>query len=328
MERQPARAMRVLIVHNQPVLPDDHPHADSDHEIVDNAHDVGGHLSKAGIDARQLAVGRDPEQLITALRAAEPDVVFNLFEGLADQYNTESHVAGILDWLGIPYTGSPYHTLCIARSKPLTKHLLRGADLPTPPFFVVEDLPIPDCRLKWPVIVKPAEQDASVGLDQGSVVTGMAGLKDRVEFLLDEFGAPVLVEEFIPGREFNVGVIEAPDVQVLPPSEIVFLDQAEDYWPIVTYDAKWKPGSRDYEATPPRYPATVSARLNERLGRLACQAFRLLGCRDYARIDFRVRPSGQAYILEVNPNPDFNPIAGLSGGLTSAGLTHAQFTVD
>jgi D-alanine-D-alanine ligase len=178
------------------------------------------------------------------------------------------------------------------------------------------------------VIVKPAEQDASVGLDQGSVVTSLEQLRERVEFLLEEFGAPVLVEEFIAGREFNVGVIETPELRVLPPSEIVFLDQAGDFWPLVTYDAKWKPGSRDYEATPARYPATVSPRLSERLSRLACQAFRLLGCRDYARIDFRLRPSGQAYILEVNPNPDFSPVAGLSGGLTSAGLTHAQFTVD
>src|SRR5262245_27457155 len=115
--------MRVLIVYNQPVLPLDHPHADSDHEIVDTAKAVAGHLVAAGFDARELAVGRDPEHLLSALRSERPDVVFNLFEGLADQYNTESHVAGILDWLGIPYTGSPYHTLCIARNKPLTKHL-------------------------------------------------------------------------------------------------------------------------------------------------------------------------------------------------------------
>jgi D-alanine-D-alanine ligase len=100
------------------------------------------------------------------------------------------------------------------------------------------------------------------------------------------------------------------------------------YWPIVTYDAKWKPGSRDYEATPPRYPAEVNARLAERLGALARQAFRLLGCRDYARVDFRVRPGGKPYILEVNPNPDFQPTAGLTGGLKSAGLSHEQFTLD
>src|SRR5262249_55416555 len=100
------------------------------------------------------------------------------------------------------------------------------------------------------------------------------------------------------------------------------------YWPIVTYDAKWKPGSRDYEATPARYPAEVSPDLAERLGGLAQQAFRLLGCRDYARVDFRVTAAGKPYLLEADPNPDFNPPAGLAGGLGSAGLTHAHFTVD
>jgi D-alanine-D-alanine ligase len=96
----------------------------------------------------------------------------------------------------------------------------------------------------------------------------------------------------------------------------------------VTYDAKWKPGSRDYEMTPPRYPAQVEPVLAERLQEVASKAFHLLGCRDYARFDFRVTPEGHPYLLEVNPNPDFSPTAGLSGGLMSAGLTHAQFTVD
>jgi D-alanine-D-alanine ligase len=136
-----------------------------------------------------------------------------------------------------------------------------------------------------------------------------------------------MVEQFIRGREFNLGLIEAPDLRVLPPSEIVFVDQGPDYWPIVTYDAKWKPGTRDYEATPACYPAVVSPRLAEKLGDLAKRTFRLLGCRDYARFDFRMRGS-RPYILEVNPNPCFSPDAGLAGGLQSAGITHAQFTVE
>jgi D-alanine-D-alanine ligase len=210
----------------------------------------------------------------------------------------------------------------------LTKHLFQGAGLPTPRFFAVEGGPAPDCRLEWPVIVKPATQDASVGLDQGSVVTDQERLRERVGALLHTYGPPVLVEEFIRGRELNVALIEAPDLRILPISEVLFVDEDPAYWPIVTYDAKWKPGSRDYEATPARYPAEVQPELAERLAALAQQAFRLLGCRDYARVDFRVRPSGKPYLLEVNPNPDFNPTAGLAGGLGSAGLTHAQFTVD
>jgi D-alanine-D-alanine ligase len=192
---------------------------------------------------------------------------------------------------------------------------------------VAEESPVEECPLDWPVIVKPATQDASVGLDQGSVVTDLDRLNERVAYLLETYGPPVLVEEFIRGREFNVGLIEAPDLRVLPVSEILFVEKDPDFWPIVTYDAKWKPGTRDYEATPPAYPARVTPRLREKLETLARQAFRLLGCRDYARVDFRVRGS-KPYILEVNPNPDFSPTAGLSGGLGSAGISHAQFTVE
>ena len=322
------RSIRVVILYNEPVLPDDHPDVDSEYEVLETVDAVAGHLADAGLEVARLGVGYDVSELVKGLRSLKPDVVFNLFEGLGDQGGTEAYVAGVLDWMGVPFTGCPFQTLSLARSKHLTKHLLRGARLPTPEFVVLDGLPVPDCPIPWPVIVKPAQQDASVGLDQGSVVTDQGLLERRAALLLERYGPPVLVEQFIRGRELNVGLIEAPDLRVLPASEVLFLDQDPGYWPIVTYDAKWKPGSRDYEATPPCYPAEVSRGLARRLGALARRAFSLLGCRDYSRVDFRVSPAGKPYILEVNPNPDFSPTAGLAGGLASAGVTHAQFTVD
>ncbi len=336
--------LRVVVLHNQPVLPEDHADADSEHEILSTTDFVQRVLTEAGHEVSTLGVGRDPAVLLDGLRDFRPDVVFNLFEGLADFGDSEAHVAGILEWLEIPYTGCPYRTLCLARRKHVTKHLLAGAGLPTAKFFIAEDVPIADCPLDWPVIVKPATQDASVGVDQGSVVTNLERLNERVAYLLDTYGSPVLIEEFIRGREFSVGLVECgtlaprvfseslrdsatPELHVLPVSEILFVEKDPDFWPIVTYDAKWKPGSRDYEATPPAYPARVAPRLRDKLQTLAKQAFRLLACRDYARVDFRVR-AGKLFILEVNPNPDFSPTAGLAGGLTSAGIAHDQFTVE
>jgi len=319
--------MRVLVLYNQPVLAPDHPDAASEHEVVAIAETVSGFLRTAGFEVDQLGVDCDPEVLVNGIRAQQPDVVFNLFEGFANRTETEAVVGGLLDWLGIPYTGCPFHALAIARDKVLTKHLLKGAGLPTPGFFVVEDLPVPPCDLEWPVIVKPANQDAGVGLDQGSVVTDQDRLDARVAQLLRAYGPPVLVEQFIRGRELNVSLIECPELRVLPPSEIMFAKDDPDAWPIVTYDAKWKPDSRDFQATPGRYPAEVSPRLAEKLGDLAKSAFRLLGCRDYARVDFRVR-NGKPYILEVNPNPCFAPSSGMVRGLQSAGITHAEFTVE
>jgi D-alanine-D-alanine ligase len=322
---QPAR---VLILFNEPVLAADHPEAESEHEILDTVGIVEKTLTEAGFEVSRLGVGRDPAVLLSRLKKRRPDVVFNLFEGLADHGDTEAYVAGLLEWLDVPYTGCPFRTLSVARHKHVTKLLLQGAGLPTAPFFVVEDVPVTENALGWPVIVKPADQDASVGLDQGSVVTDQQKLSERVAYLLETYGGPVLVEQFIRGREFNVGVVEAPELRVLPVSEILFTDSSPDFWPIVTYDAKWKPGSRDYEATPPKYPAEVAPRLRVKLEKLAADAFRLLCCRDYARVDFRVSTTGKPYILEVNPNPDFSPTAGLAGGLISAGLTHEAFTVE
>jgi D-alanine-D-alanine ligase len=323
----PARA-RVLILYNEPVLGHAHPDAESEHEVLSTVAAVHEALDRADFAVDRLAAGRDPDALVAGIRRHRPDAVFNLFEGLADSGDTEAHAAGLLEWLGIPFTGSPSQALCLARNKALTKYLLQGAGLPTAQFFVVEDRPVPPCTIPWPVIVKPATHDASVGLDQGSVVTDQQRLDERVGVLLDSYGPPVLVEQFIAGREFNVAVVQTPELRTLSVSEIQFVHQDPQYWPIVTYDAKWKPGSRDYEATPPRYPAEVAPRLRQKLQALAMQAFRLLGCRDYARVDFRVRPPGKPCILEVNPNPDFHPQAGLAAGLASAGISYAQFAVE
>jgi D-alanine-D-alanine ligase len=322
------RQMRVLIVYNDPVLPSGHPDYESEYQILETVEVIEQHVAKAGFSFERLGINTNVHALLTYLEHHRPDVVFNLFEGTGTAGQTEAYLAGLLEWYGVPFTGSPFQTLALAGNKYLTKRLLQGAGLPTPEFFVVEELPVPECTLEWPVIVKPAQQDASVGLDQGSVVTDQERLNERVAWLLDMYGPAVLVEEFIPGRELNVALIETDDFHILPVGEVLFVDEDPNFWPIVTYDAKWTPGSRDYKSTPPRYPADVSPKLGKRLKSLAEKAFRLLGCRDYARVDFRVRPSGRPYILEVNPNPDLSTTAGLSGGLTSAGLTHAGFAVD
>jgi D-alanine-D-alanine ligase len=121
-------------------------------------------------------------------------------------------------------------------------------------------------------------------------------------------------------------LFEMPELRALVFWEVKFTDADPGFWPIITYDAKWKPGSRDFESTPMDYKPDISPRLRSKLERLGKKAFRLLGCRDFARVDFRVTPDDDPYILEMNPNPDFSPLAGLSDGLDSTGVTHAQLT--
>ncbi len=316
----------VLVLYNHPTLPLDHPDAESEHSVVEIAQQVGEIVAGAGYRVTFLGLKHDPTQLWSELKRRKPAVVYNLFEGNPDNTETEAYVAGLLQWKGIPFTGSPMHTLSLARAKHLTKQLLRGAGLPTADFFVVDRLPVIHCPLEWPVIVKPAQQDASVGLAQDSVCTNQDQLEARVQYIMETYGAPVLVEEFIDGREFNVALLELPKLQYLPPSEIVFPTDRPGYWPILTYDGKWKPGSPDYDKTPPKFPAEISQRLTERLGVIATEAYRLIGCRDYARVDFRVR-ANKPYILEVNPNPEISDEAGFAGCLGSAGMSYQEFIV-
>src|SRR4051794_4799426 len=120
------RSSRVLILFNEPTLPLDHRDADSEHEITETADHVATTLTAAGYKVSKLGASRDAAGLLTGIREARPDVVFNLFEGLPDWGDTEAFAVGLLEWLGLPYTGCPFQPLCLARHKPLTKHLLRG----------------------------------------------------------------------------------------------------------------------------------------------------------------------------------------------------------
>src|SRR5438552_4419101 len=178
------RAVRVLILYNHPVLSADHPDVESEREVLSTVEAVSAMLTEAGFTVSRLGADHDPHALLAGLCAERPDVVFNLFEGTGDDGNTEAYVAGLLEWLNLPFTGSPFQTLALARNKHLTKSLFRGAGLPTPDSFLVESLPVAESPLDWPVIVKPATQDASIGLDQGSVVTNQQRLEERVAFLL------------------------------------------------------------------------------------------------------------------------------------------------
>lgn len=315
----------VLLLYNEPLLPADHPDAESEHTIVGIAESLSSILRKHGFRTSLFGLGQDPTELWNALRSRQPDLIFNLFEGNLGNTDTESYVAGLLEWSGIPFTGSPYQALSVARSKELAKLLLKGSGLPTAPFFVVDRLPMPLCDLHWPVIAKPAHEDGSVGLDHGSVVTTQSALERRVAYLLEAYKAPVLVEEYIDGREFNVAVTEFGEVSCLPPGEILFLDRGPGRWPILTYGGKWHLGTDEFDLSPGDYPAKISPALSERLCELAADAYRLMGCRDYARVDFRVRDGNEAYILEVNPNPEISDSAGFARCLQSAGIAHADF---
>jgi D-alanine-D-alanine ligase len=141
---------RVLILYNEPVLPADHPDYVSEAEVLDNVEAVAAALAGAGYVVERLGIGHDPDGLLAHLRAHRPEAIFNLYEGAADRNVTETYVAGLMDWLGIPYTGCPHRTLFLAQNKHLTKYLLQGEGVPTAPFLVADSAPLPACALRFP----------------------------------------------------------------------------------------------------------------------------------------------------------------------------------
>jgi D-alanine-D-alanine ligase len=319
----------ILVLFNKPVLPPDHPEAESEYDILDTVADTVKILVAAGFDVRELGIDHNPRPLLDELWDHPPLAVFNLFEGLATQPGTEVSVASLLEWLNVPFTGCPSTAMVLGRDKIRTKHLLAAAGLPTPAYAVLESAPAPEWRGGWPAIVKPALQDASVGIDQGSVVTSQAEFAARVEHVLRGFGPPVLAEEFVGGREFLAHVVEdraGAGPIVLPVAEIAFTPDAPGLWPVYTFTAKWDEGSTEYKHAPVVAPIELPADLFGRVADIAVRAYRLLGCRDYARLDVRLDADGSVRVLEVNPNPYLNSLA-LVKGLEAVGRTHEDFVV-
>jgi D-alanine-D-alanine ligase len=322
---------RVLVLYNQPVLPADHPDAGSEHDILDTVDGTARTLAAAGFDAPRLAIGHDPQPLLDELKAHPPDAVFNLFEGLATQPATEVSVAALLEWLNVPFTGCPSAALALGRDKVRTKHLLAAAGIPTPAYQVIDPALGPAGRWAggWPAIVKPACQDASVGIDQASVVTTQKELDARVRHVVRKYGPPVLVEEFVFGREFHANLVEdgAGNLTLLPLAEIGFTGDRPGLWPVYTFTAKWHVDSDEYQHAPLLSPVAIPDDAFGRLRGIGEQAFRLLGCRDYARLDVRMTEAGGFAVLEVNPNPYLDSLA-LVNGLAAIGRTHEGLVVD
>jgi D-alanine-D-alanine ligase len=176
--------------------------------------------------------------------------------------------------------------------------------------------------LTYPLIVKPRFEDASLGITGESIVGSEKALLNRIRYIHDTYRQDALVEEFIDGRELNVAIVGNSHPEVLPISEILFNPALPH--PIVSYSGKWLEQSAEYNGTRPVCPASLRFREEFLIKDVALRAFKLLECRDYARIDIRFR-EGVPYILEVNANPDIAPEAGLARAAKAAGLSYPEF---
>lgn len=269
-------------------------------------------LHDGGYDARLINVDDELERVFGAIRLYRPDAIFNLVEYFHDEPNQEAYIAGVYELMGYQYTGNRPVTLANCQNKYRTKILLEGADLPTSPFFLAKPgQPISeDHELDYPVIVKPAFEDASGGIEPSSVVHDLPALITQAQKIWKEFEMPALVEEYVEGREIHAAVLGDQKLEVLPLFEMEFDDSEfnpdEEWRPqIISFRAKWDPHSKDFYSMDSVCPAQdLDPETEQYIREVALGAFKALGCRDYARIDMRVDDDGEVYILEVNPNPD------------------------
>ena len=318
---------RVLIVYNQPVLPAGHPDRGSEDDVLYSVKVVGDSLKAVGIRFDTFGVTDHLPAVVARLTAGDFDVAFNLYEGTADRPVTEVYFTALMEWLGVHYTGCPSATLGLARDKPVSKRLFQAAGIPTAEFAEVTTDEVPGW-VHFPAVVKPAAEDASVGIDQGSVVNTPDELRARVRFVLGEYGPPAMVERYIPGREIQVSLIDLSgtgEPTVLPYAEIAFQPPSDGRrWPIYTYTAKWNEESDEYKQAPVVVGVQLPAEVNAAMTAAAVRAFHLLGARDYARVDARVTPAGEVFVLEMNPNPAISSVM-IDSGLPAVGTTYDQF---
>jgi len=240
-------------------------------------------------------------------RQKRPDIVFNMAEGLLGA-SREAQIPAILEMLGIPYTGSDPVTLGICLDKRRTKEILAHHRIPTPRFSVVHSLCELPSRLRYPLMVKPILEGSSKGVTDKALVRDRKSLRKQVEWVLNTYRQPALVEEFLPGREFTVALIgNGSNIRVLPIVEINLDILPEGANPIYSYEAKWV---WDREESPLKIfscPAPLDATLKKEIEEICRRTFLALGCRDWCRVDVRLDASGHPNIIELNPLPGILP---------------------
>ena len=290
--------MKIVVMHSADALESP---VDPVLEQLRNAVEGCGH------QVQSLAVANAVTPLVSALTAAAPDLVFNLAESFGGKSALESNVAALLNLLGLRYTGSSPAGLLLAGDKSLTKQVLSFHGIRTPEFATVFRGAVDWAGdIDFPLIVKPPQEDASLGITKKSVVHDLRELFTRIDELQSEFQQPVLVEQFVEGREFYVAVLGNVNARALPVIELDFSGFPAGVPRIASWAAKWGDdgagSGEEYAGTRSVFPSDVAPDLLDRMQQVAVDAFHALRLRDYARIDLRVTDAGEIFVIEVNPN--------------------------
>lgn len=283
-------------------------------------------LEALGHRVQDLDCGLDLGRVAAALAAERPDAVFNLVEALDGRDTLAPAVPALLDSLGLPHTGSGALPLAAAADKLRAKRLLRRLGLPTPDWFERADLADPAAAPSGPFLLKPRLEHGSVGIEESDLLPApdRAALDRALAAKEDALGQPCIAEAYLPGREFNVSVLDGPHgPEVLPPAEMLFTGYGPDKPRILGWRAKWDEASFEHGHTERTFDLPpADAPLAERLRALALACFQALDMVGYARVDFRLDRLGAPQAIDLNPNPCIAPDAGFPAAAARAGLSY------
>jgi D-alanine-D-alanine ligase len=286
--------------------------------ILESVEAVEAVLAADGHEAVRIPVNPDG-RWIERVRKGKFDLAFNLCEGVDGVASLEPAVIAALELLNVPYTGSSSATTTLCLRKHLVNTLLDRVGLPVPRWGLVRPGgTIP--AVGFPAICKPAAEDASLGVEQRSVVRTARALAERVDAMHERWDE-VLVQRFVDGREVNVGIVGD---EILPVAEVDFGGMPRGMWRIVSYRSKWVTGSDEDSGAMPHCPADLPSELTAEIVGIALAAWRAVGGAGYGRVDLRIDRAGRPWLLEVNANPDMSPGAGLARMARTAGIDYAD----
>ena len=244
------------------------------------------------------------EKSLTALARSDADLFFNIVESYGGDDTKEMHIAAYLDLLGCLYTGAGPQALYLAQDKGLAKKLFGFHGVRTPFFATCFRGNLDHCHdVSFPLIVKPVSEDGSIGIDQGSVVTSVKELMERIQYVQEEFDSPALIEEYIEGREIYAGILGNQHLEVLPLIELDLSRLPSGMPKVAGTEVKWDKDSEAYKVTKSAPVEGLDEKTTELLNNTALAAYRALRLRDYGRIDMRLTEKGEVYVIEANPNP-------------------------
>lgn len=313
--------MKVAVAYNEPVKGN----LDSE-DVLEEVQLVSEGLKELGYVYALFPVASSGDfclKLLQQLKEFGPDVVFNLVEAIGENQRFHPAMASLFEMAGYPYTGSPYDVLAATTDKAQAKAVMKAYSIPTPEWQLFRGR-LGRITVPSPWFVKPAWEDASVGIDDSCIVYKEEVLRAKLPLMFEAHRGPILIEEYIEGREFNIALLDRPEggPELFHLAELLFENWPEGKPRIINYAAKWVEDSHEYENTPRIFnPKGVDI---EALKKIVLHAWELFNLQGYARADMRMDEKGRIYVLELNANPCIGPWSGYISAASEMGYSPAQ----